>query len=295
MEQTRKYDFADGVSLLKKTHEHGMSIAELMLHREMEIFGKSESEILHALKHSYEIMRKATQRPLEQRLKTMGGLIGGEAILMMKNMSPISGKFFQKVIAYSMAVLEQNSSMGLIVAAPTAGSSGVIPGAFVALEEEHDLSEDRMIQALLTAGAIGYIITRNATVSGAEGGCQAEIGSAAAMAAGAIVELFGGTPSQALDAASTAIANMLGLVCDPIAGLVESPCQKRNAMGATNAIISADIILSGAGNQIPFDETVSAMYSVGRALPFELRESALGGLAGTPSGCSLHCKIFDSK
>ncbi|MDO5061708.1 MAG: L-serine ammonia-lyase, iron-sulfur-dependent, subunit alpha [Peptostreptococcaceae bacterium] len=292
MEQIRKYDFVDGISLLEKTAEHKMSIAELMLHREMEVFGKSEAEIKSALQHSYNIMKKATQKPLEKKLKTMGGLIGGEAILMMKRPSPISGKFFQKVIAYSMAVLEQNSSMGLIVAAPTAGSSGVIPGSFVAIQEEHDLADEKMLDALLTAGAIGYIITRNATVSGAEGGCQAEIGSAAAMAAGAIVELFGGTPKQALDAASGAIANMLGLVCDPIAGLVESPCQKRNAMGATNAIISADITLSGAGNPIPFDETVSAMYLVGRTLPFELRESALGGLAGTPSGCALNCKIF---
>lgn len=292
MEQIRKYDFADGISLLEKTDEHNMSIAKLMLCREAEVFGKSEEEIKKALQHSYNIMKKATQRPLNEKLKTMGGLIGGEARLMMAQQSPISGKFFQKVIAYSMAVLEQNSSMGLIVAAPTAGSSGVIPGSFVALQEEHDFSDERMIDALLTAGAIGYIITRNATVSGAEGGCQAEIGSAAAMAAGAIVELFGGTPRQALDAASGAIANMLGLVCDPIAGLVESPCQKRNAMGATNAIISADITLSGATNPIPFDETVAAMYSVGRTLPFELRESALGGLAGTPSGCSLNCKIF---
>ncbi|MDO4711173.1 MAG: L-serine ammonia-lyase, iron-sulfur-dependent, subunit alpha [Peptostreptococcaceae bacterium] len=292
MEQIRKYDFADGLGLLEKTTEHKMSIAEVMLHREMEVFGKSKEEIYSALQHSYDIMKRATKKPLEKKLKTMGGLIGGEAILMMKQASPISGKFFQKVIAYSMAVLEQNSSMRLIVAAPTAGSSGVIPGSFVAIQEEHGFSDEKMLDALLTAGAIGYIITRNATVSGAEGGCQAEIGSAAAMAAGAIVELFGGTPQQVLDAASAAIANMLGLVCDPIAGLVESPCQKRNAMGATNAIISADIILSGARDPIPFDETVHAMYMVGRTLPFELRESALGGLAGTPSGCALNCKIF---
>lgn len=288
----RKYDFADSVQLLEKTKEHNLTIGQLMLEREAEIFGKKQEEILAALLHSYQIMKKSTQRPLEKKLKTMGGLIGGEAILMMKAQSPISGKFFQKVIAYSMAVLEQNSSMGLIVAAPTAGSSGVIPGAFVALQEEHGFSDDQMLYALLTAGALGYIVTRNATVSGAEGGCQAEIGSAAAMAAGAITELFGGTPEQALDAGSFAIANMLGLVCDPIAGLVEAPCQKRNAMGATNAIISADIVLSGASNPVPFDQTVSAMYSVGRSMPFELRESALGGLASTPAGCALNCKIF---
>lgn len=292
MGQVRKYDFADGVELLERTGEHRLTIGQLMLEREAEVFGKSKDGIFAALAHSYNIMKKSTQRPLEKKLQTMGNLIGGEAILMMREKSPISGKFFQRVIAYSMAVLEQNSSMGLIVAAPTAGSSGVIPGTFVAIQEEHGFSDEQMLYALLCAGALGYIITRNATVSGAEGGCQAEIGSAAAMAAGAITELFGGTPEQALDAGSLAIANMLGLVCDPIAGLVEAPCQKRNAMGATNAIISADIILSGASNPVPFDQTVSAMYSVGRALPFELRESALGGLASTPAGCALNCKIF---
>ncbi len=235
----RKYDFSTGEELIRKAEKLNLTIAELMLRREEEIFQKSEEEIRRALAHSYRIMKKATQKPLAKKLQTMGGLIGGEAKLMMENPSPISGDFFQRVIAYSMAVLEQNCSMGLIVAAPTAGSSGVLPGVLVAVQEKHGLGDEKMIDALLTAGAIGYIITRNATVSGAEGGCQAEVGSASAMAAGALVELFGGTPTQALDAASTAIANILGLVCDPIAGLVEAPCQKRNAMGATNAIISA--------------------------------------------------------
>ncbi len=179
--------------------------------------------------------------------------------------------------------------MGLIVAAPTAGASGVIPAVFVAMQEEKNFSEQEMIRALFNAGAIGYIITRNATVSGAEGGCQAEVGSASAMAASAVVELMGGSASQCLEAASTALANILGLVCDPIAGLVEAPCQKRNSMGASNALISAEITLCGVGNHIPFDETVEAMLKVGRSMPFELRETALGGLAATPTGCEL-CK-----
>lgn len=288
----RIYDFFDAEELLERTSKHNLKIYEIMLKREIEVFGTTEEEIRQKLLHSYNIMKKSVQKPLGSKLQTMGGLIGGEGSLMMKVNSPISGKFFQKVIAYSMAVLEQNCSMGLIVAAPTAGSSGVIPGSFLSLQEEHNFSDEQMVNALLTAGAVGYIITRNATVSGAEGGCQAEVGSASAMAAAAIVELFGGTPSQALDAASTTIANMLGLVCDPIAGLVESPCQRRNALGATNAIISADIALSGAVGKIPFDETVSAMYSVGKSLPFELRESALGGMAATKTGCQLNCKIF---
>lgn len=286
------YDFADAAELLQKTKEHGMPIWQVMLHREMELFNKSKEDVLERLAHSYDIMKKSTQKPLEKKLTTMGKLIGGEGMSIMNNPSPISGKFFQKVCAYSMAVLEQNCSMGLIVAAPTAGSSGVIPGSFVAIQEDNGFTDEQMVQALLTAAAVGYIITRNATVAGAEGGCQAEMGSAAAMSAAALSELFGGSPEQALSASSMAIANMLGLVCDPIAGLVESPCQARNAMGATNAIICADMSLAGVLSLVPFDETVTAMYAVGRSLPFELRETALGGMAATPTGCALNCKIF---
>lgn len=288
----KNYDFADALELIERTKEHQMPIWQVMLNREVELFESTEEEVLGKLAHSYEIMKNSTQKPLEKKLTTMGQLIGGEGQAIMKNPSPIAGKFFQKVSAYSMAVLEQNCSMGLIVAAPTAGSSGVIPGSFVAVQEENGFTDEQMVQALLTASAVGYIITRNATVAGAEGGCQAEMGSASAMSAAALTELFGGSPDQALSASSMAIANMLGLVCDPIAGLVESPCQARNAMGASNAIIAADIALSGVKNLVPFDETVSAMYAVGRSLPFELRETALGGMATTPTGCALNCKIF---
>lgn len=288
----RIFDFGYGTELIEKTKAHKMPIWQVMLNREAELFDTTAEEVLEKLTHSYNIMKNATQKPLEQKLTTMGQLIGGEGRLIMQNPSPISGKFFQKVSAYAMAVLEQNCSMGLIVAAPTAGSSGVIPGSFVAVQEENGFTDEQMVQALLTASAVGYIITRNATVAGAEGGCQAEMGSASAMSAAALTELFGGSPEQALSAASMAIANMLGLVCDPIAGLVESPCQARNAMGATNAIISADIALSGVHMLVPFDETVTAMYAVGRSLPFELRETALGGMATTPTGCALNCRIF---
>ena len=192
----RKYDFFDARELLEKTKKYNLKISEIMLRREVELFGSTEEKIKQRLLHSYNIMKKSVKLPLENNVQTMGGLIGGEGRLMMNTKGAISGKLFQKVIAYSMAVLEQNCSMGLIVAAPTAGSSGVIPGSFVALQEEYDFSDEQMINALLTAGALGYIITRNATVSGAEGGCQAEVGSASAMAAGGIVELFGGTPFQ---------------------------------------------------------------------------------------------------
>lgn len=293
-ENNMNFDFANAVELLALTEETGMSIAQVMLKREVQVFGRPEEKVLSDLMHSYNIMKNSTKKALNEDLKSMGGLLGGEEKLIMarKDKNPVCGSFMSKVIAYSMGVLEVNTSMGLIVAAPTAGSSGVIPGVFTAIQEEYDLTDDQMMDAMLVASAVGYIITRNATVSGAEGGCQAEMGSASAMAAAAITEIMGGTPSQALDAASSAIGNMLGLVCDPIAGLVEVPCQKRNAMGASNALICAEMTLAGVINHIPFDQTVDAMYQVGRSLPYELRETALGGLAATKAGCNLCSKIF---
>ena len=178
--------------------------------------------------------------------------------------------------------------MGLIVAAPTAGSAGVIPSVLLSLQTEHGFSDEQLIAALENAAIVGSIIARNATVAGAEGGCQAEIGSAAAMAASAACELLGGTPRMCLTAAGFALANMLGLVCDPIGGLVEAPCQKRNAAGAVNALSSAQLALAGIEGKIPFDEVVDAMYKVGRSLPYELRETALGGMAACPS-CANYC------
>ena len=196
-----------------------------------------------------------------------------------------------RAIAYSMAVLEVNASMGLIVAAPTAGSSGVVPGVLLALGEEKNLTDEQLFNGLLNASAIGYILMRNASVSGAEAGCQAEVGAASAMAASAAVEMMGGTPEMCLTAASIALSNLLGLVCDPIAGLVESPCQSRNAIGVANAVTCAELALSGITHPIPFDEMAEAMYRVGKSLPFELRETAMGGCAGTPTGCQLGCTI----
>ena len=178
-----------------------------------------------------------------------------------------------------------NASMGLIVAAPTAGSSGVIPGVLCAAQEEYNMEDAVIIQALYTAAAVGYLITRNATTAGAEGGCQAEVGSASAMAAAAMTQLMGGTPSQCLDAASFALINILGLVCDPVGGLVEIPCQNRNAIGASNALISAEIALSGIQSVVPIDEAIEVMYRVGRSLPVTLRETSQGGTAMAPSAC----------
>ena len=195
-------------------------------------------------------------------------------------------------MTYAMAVLEVNASMGVIVAAPTAGSSGVVPGVLFALQEEFDLPDEELLNGLYTAGAVGYLLMRNASVSGAEAGCQAEVGAASAMAAAAAAEIMGGSPQMCLWAATGALSNLLGLVCDPIAGLVEAPCQNRNSIGASNALICAEQALAGIRQIIPFDEMAEAMYHVGRCLPFELRESALGGCAGTASACEKSCRIF---
>ena len=218
----------------------------------------------------------------------MGGLIGGQARILdaqKESGRELCGDVLSQAITYAMAVLEVNASMGVIVAAPTAGSSGVVPGLLLSLQEHGSFSDGEIINALFNAGAVGYLAMRNATVAGAVGGCQAEVGVAAAMAASAAVERMGGSPRQCLDAASTVLINMLGLVCDPVGGLVEYPCQNRNAAGVANALAAARIALAGIRQIISFDEMLDTMYHVGRRIPYELRETALGGCAATPSGC----------
>jgi L-serine dehydratase len=189
-----------------------------------------------------------------------------------------------------MAVLERSANMGVIVAAPTAGSAGVVPGALLAIANAAGFDDEHVIRALWTAAAVGALISENASVSGAEGGCQAEVGTAAAMAAAALAEMHGASPKTCLDAAAIVIANMLGLVCDPVRGLVEYPCQLRNAAGVANAMSAAQLALSGIESPLPFDEVVEAMRQVGQALPASLRETALGGLAAAPSACSACCR-----
>ena len=238
-------------------------------------------------------MQESATTPIHSPQKSIGGLIGWEARLLNEHHSKgnsICGNVLSRAITYACAVLEVNTSMGLIVAAPTAGSSGIVPGVLLALKEEYGISDEKMTDVLFNAGAVGYLAMRNATVAGAVGGCQAETGVAAAMAASAAVELMGGTPEQCLFAASTVLMNMLGLVCDPVGGLVECPCQARNAAGAANALTAAEMALCGIRQLIPFDEMLSTMYSVGKRLPAELRETALGGCAATPTGCNFSCK-----
>ena len=287
-------DFKNGQELLHLCRENHLKISEVMKHREISSGSLTEEEVDAKMKTVLSIMKDAVNEPLMCPKRSIGGLIGGEAKKVSdfgRTSSSICGTLMSKAIAYSMAVLEVNASMGLIVAAPTAGSSGVLPGVLLAVQEEKQLTDEHLYAGLLNASAIGYLLMRNASVSGAEAGCQAEVGAASAMAASAVVEMMGGTPEMSLQAAGIAISNLLGMVCDPIAGLVEAPCQSRNSIGSANAVICAELALAGVTHPIPFDEMVEAMYRVGKSIPFELRETAMGGCAGTPTGCALGCHI----
>lgn len=282
-------DFRNGSELLDLCKQEDCLISQVMRRRECELGEIAADRVEARMARALEIMRESATQPLKNPVRSMGGLIGGEAKRLAAHAAKkknLCGPVLQKAITYAMGVLEVNASMGLIVAAPTAGSSGVVPGLLLALQEEYHISDERLLDGLFNAGAVGYLAMRNATVAGAVGGCQAEVGVAAAMAASAAVELMGGTPQQSLDAASTVMMNMLGLVCDPVGGLVEYPCQSRNAAGVANALVAAELALSGVPQLIPFDEMLEAMYRVGRRLPAELRETALGGCAATPSACA---------
>lgn len=282
-------DFKSAVELLELCRQTQCPISEVMRRRECELGETTRDQVDHRMAKVLEIMRASATQPLKKPSKSMGGLIGGESKKLYDHAArgkAICGDILQWAMTYAMGVAEVNASMGLIVAAPTAGSAGIVPGLLLALQDCYKISDDRLVDALFNAGAVGYLAMRNATVAGAVGGCQAEVGVAAAMAASATVELMGGMPEQCMDAGSTVLMNLLGLVCDPVGGLVEYPCQNRNAAGVANALIAAELSLSGIRQLIPFDQMLEAMYAVGKRLPAELRETALGGCAATPAACA---------
>lgn len=286
----QNFTFRNGAELLDVCTRTGKPISAVMRLRECALFDASPEFVDARMYRALEIMKNAASAPLQSPRSSMGGLIGGEAQKLAQHVNAGSsalGTLPGKAAAYAMAVLEVNASMGLIVAAPTAGAAGVVPGVLLALRDERGMTDEQLVDGLFNAAAIGFLAMRNASVAGAVGGCQAEVGVAAAMAASAAVELLGATPQMCLAAASIVFMNMLGLVCDPVGGLVEMPCQVRNAAGAANALVAVDVALSGAAYAIPFDEMLDAMYKVGRKLPPSLRETALGGTAATPSACRL--------
>jgi L-serine dehydratase len=285
----------NGSELTNLCGRDGISIFEYTIRNEIAETGSTRKEIIKKMAKNLKVMKEAAEYGLSNEVISVTGLIGGDALRLKKYLekgNTLTGDIMVKAMARALSCSEVNAAMGRIVAAPTAGSCGILPAVIITAAEKLQKDDDEMINALFTASGVGIIIAENATMSGAEGGCQAECGSAAAMGAAAIVEMMGGTPEQALDAAAVVIKNILGLVCDPIAGLVEVPCAKRNASGAVSALTAADLVMAGVKSRIPFDDTVSAMYKVGRQLPCELRETALGGLAVTETGIKLRNKIM---
>ncbi|MDR0840790.1 MAG: L-serine ammonia-lyase, iron-sulfur-dependent, subunit alpha [Christensenellaceae bacterium] len=276
------YVFNTGEALLALCENEQLPLHEVMLRRELELTDSSRAALREEMHKNLTVMRASIEEGLQAEYRSVSGLSGGDA---QKLFSRASGTFMgadaARAVAAAMAVVEVNASMGKIVAAPTAGASGILPGTLLGLAEVRGWKDGSLIDALFAAAAVGVIIAANATLAGSEGGCQAETGSAAAMTAAALAHLSGAKPAVCLNAAAIALQNVLGLVCDPVAGLVECPCIKRNALGAANAMLSADLALSGVGSIIPFDETVDALRTVGRLLPSDLRETARGGLAAT--------------
>lgn len=276
--------------------EQNKTIYELQLQEEMEAGELSKDDVYDYLRKTYEIMKKSATAGLDTPIMSMSGMTGENAYKVneyAKNGNPVSGALITKAMARALSTSEVNASMGRIVAAPTAGASGILPATLVTMQDEFDYSDEEIFNALLTASAVGEIIAVNATISGAEGGCQAECGAAAAMAAAAIIELRGGSIDDIFTAASFALKNIMGLICDPVCGLVEYPCNLRNASGVVNAIISADLTLAGVEALIPFDETVGAMGNVGKELPVSLKETAIGGIAGTETAQRLYEEFLD--
>lgn len=262
-------------------------IADFMIFYEMKKRGISEDEIISSMRRSLEVMKRSIDDGLNERFVKKGYLVRGNSAKVLERIrkgKAISGNILSKMIAYSLAVAETNGSMGRIVACPTAGASGIVPGTLIAFAEEKDINEDKIIKALIASSAIGIVVAKRATIAGAEGGCQAECGTAAAMAASGLVYLMQGTAEDFSNAASLALKNSLGLVCDPVAGLVQVPCIKRNAVMTANALSSAEMALSGIGSEIPFDEIVDAMKEIGSRMPQEYRETSKGGLAMTKTG-----------
>jgi L-serine dehydratase len=272
--------------LVEEASSRGVSIGAIVREREAEQSGRPEDDLDADMRERLGVMRSAVDRGLAG-VRSRSGLTGGDGPRMASarmNGETICGEPFDSALAYALAVAEVNASMGRIVAAPTAGSCGVLPGVLLSVGERLCVDDLALVEALFASGGVGAVIERSSTLSGAAAGCQAECGSAAAMASAAAVQLAGGSPEACASAVAIAFKGLLGLVCDPVAGLVEVPCIKRNATSVAVALAAADMALAGIRSVIPADEVIEAMGSIGRALPPSLRETALGGLAVTPTG-----------
>ncbi|MEO1773087.1 L-serine ammonia-lyase, iron-sulfur-dependent, subunit alpha [Candidatus Enterococcus ferrettii] len=270
------------------------TIGELMIATEQELTGRSREEIIKLMERNLEVMSNSIDEGIAG-VKSVTGITGGDAKRLNEYINSgnfLSGDTILRAVRNAVAVNEVNAKMGLICATPTAGSAGVVAGVLMAAREKLNLTHEEQLDFLFAAGAFGLVIANSASISGAEGGCQAEVGSASAMAAAALVAANGGTPQMAAEAVAITLKNVMGLICDPVAGLVEVPCVKRNAMGSSQAFISADMALAGIRSVIPPDEVIDAMYKVGRAMPSIFKETAEGGVATTPTGLRLSREVY---
>ncbi len=284
--------------LVEAAEKQQKRISDLVIEDQMIELGMTRDELTGKMIDNLQVMKEAVNEGLVSGRKSFSGLSGGDAFRLneaLKGDRMLGGTLFGKALVKAIAIAEVNATMGRICASPTAGSCGILPAVVLAAAEELGLSDEEAAAGLFTAGGIGMIIAAKASISGAEGGCQAECGSASAMAAAALVELAGGTPRMAANACAIALKGVLGLVCDPVAGLVEVPCVKRNAMGAANALAAADMALAGIESKIPVDEVISAMKAIGDAMSPKFKETAEGGLADTPTGRRLAEKIFGNE
>lgn len=284
--------------LIRMANERGVTIGQLMLEVEAEQTGRTKEEILARMARQFDVMEEAVRKGTREPVMTRSGITGGDGHRMHAYLQ--RGQSFVhpdtlRATAYALAVSEVNAGMGRIVATPTAGSAGILPGVLVAALDSGRYRREELVMALLTAAAIGLVIANSASISGAAGGCQAEVGSATAMAAGALVELAGGTPEQVGHAVGLALKNSLGLVCDPVGGLVEVPCIVRNGLHAITAMTAADMALAGVRSVIPPDEVIAVLHEIGKDMPVSLRETGIGGLAGTPTGKALREKVFGDR
>ena len=287
------YEFHHGSELLTLCSRYKISIGEVMLRREMEDTTRTREEIFAEMKLNLDVMRTSIRTGLDPTVPTRGLMAGNESVKLARyaQNSELGGRLCG-IVAAGMAVAEVNASMGQIVAAPTAGASGILPAIVVCCGEEQHMDDEALCMALFAAGAVGAIVAENASIAGASGGCQAETGTGAAMAAAALAQMKGADPEISLTAAAITLKNCMGLVCDPVGGLVECPCIKRNAIGVTNAVLSCDLAMAGIPSLIPFDEVVEAMKSVGDAMSSDLKETARGGVVATKTGKALTRNIL---
>ena len=282
---------------MESCKQENKRIWQIAVDNEQKLSGMSYEKIMAHFDARLEIMIHSATKALEHRMSTKGGLIDGVAQTQFdySKQESLAGGYINYVMALAYSCSEVNASMGKICASPTAGSCGILPAVLLGVMENKKISREKTLEGLITASAVGAIYTRNATVAGADGGCQAECGVAASMAAAAAAYMMGADDDKCLDAAGFAMVNVMGLVCDPVAGLVQLPCAQRNASGAINALISADMALAGQISHIPFDQVVDAMFKVGKMLPPQLRETAKGGIAATPAGKAIYREIFGDK